>query len=232
MKALVIGATGATGVELINSLLLSKQWSEISILCRRKLKDWESYPMTDTEIKLVVMDDFSILNESKEKIIKAGLNLNNYNTVFNVLGSQVGKGEEEFRKVDYYYVVYSASLCEKFNIPHFSLLSSTGSNSKSLFLYLRVKGEVEEKLKSMNIKKLSIFKPGLIKNRKEERFGEKILRYLSYCCCCLVTSIECKDLAKAIGIEAEKAVGEGSFERSYSNSNIYDILNEVVNKKI
>ena len=56
------------------------------------------------------------LGKEKEEILSL-LNDNiQYDVLFNVLGSRVGKGEEEFRKVDYTYVVNSCILCEKLNI--------------------------------------------------------------------------------------------------------------------
>ena len=63
------------------------------------------------------------------------------------MGSRVGRGEEEFRKVDYTYVVQSCEVCEKMGIPHFSLCSSGRANKDSWFLFMRVKGDSEEEIK-------------------------------------------------------------------------------------
>ncbi len=190
--------------------------------------------MTDCEIKFIIVKDLDILGESKEKMIESNkdLNFEGYSSVFNCLGSQVGKGEQEFRKVDYTYVVYSASLCEKFNIPHFSHISSQGTNSKSCLLYLRVKGELEEKLQTMKINKLSIFKPGPILNRQDERCGEKVFKVLVYITCCLLPHIDCKELSLAVGYEAEKVSEIGSFSKLYSNSEIKSLTKEGCKKKI
>ena len=234
LKAVVIGATGATGRLLVDYLLSSKQWSTVAIITRRKLDLWDSLPMTDCDIKFILVKDLDILAESKDKMIENNkdLNFEGYSSVFNCLGSRVGRGEEEFRKVDYTYVVNSASLCEKFNIPHFSHISSQGTNSKSCLLYMRVKGELEEKLQTMKINKLSIFKPGAILNRSDERCGEKVLKVLIYLTCCLLPHIQCKDLAMAVGHEAEKASSVGFFSKLYSNSEIKSLSKDGDKKKI
>ena len=65
--------------------------------------------------------------------------------------------------MDYTYVLFSAFLCEKFNIPHFSLVSTVGACSTSMFYYFEVKGKAEEALKNLHkqnkIETLSIFQP-------------------------------------------------------------------------
>jgi uncharacterized protein YbjT (DUF2867 family) len=58
------------------------------------------------------------------------------------------------------------------------LVSSTGSNANSCLLYLKVKGEAEDELKAKGIPMLSIFKPGLLNNRRDARFGEKVAKVL------------------------------------------------------
>lgn len=207
MKALVIGASGSTGRMLVDYLITSKKWKEVLIISRRKLSIWESMPMTDCEVKFVMMDRLDILGKPKDEILQAypELDIEGFSSVFNCLGSRVGKGEEEFRRVDLTYVVYSASLCEKFNIPHFSHVSSQGSDKKSCLLYMRVKGEVEAQLKIMNIQNISIFKPGAILNRDNDfRIGECFLKFFIYLTCCLAPHIECKDLAESVGFEAER----------------------------
>jgi oxidoreductase len=56
-------------------------------------------------------------------------------------------------------------------IPHYSLVSSMGSNPNSWFLYMKTKGEVERDLKLKKINLLSIYRPGLLLNRINERIG-------------------------------------------------------------
>ena len=46
-----------------------------------------------------------------------------------------------------------------------------GSSSSSWFLYPRTKGQVEELLKTKGLNLLTIFKPGLLRHRKDARLG-------------------------------------------------------------
>ena len=235
LKCVVIGASGAVGRELVDSLIESGNWSEISIITRRKIERWTSLPLTDCKVSFILLEDLEILGKSKEQILKLypEMNYDGYHTVFNCLGSRVGRGKEEFIKVDQTYVLYSASLCEKFSIPHFSHVTSEGANSTSCFFYMRVKGETENKLKQLSIKRLSIFRPGAILNRdNDSRCGECILACLLKICCCLFSGIESKDLAKGIVYEAEK-IDKSTTNTSiiYNNKEILNFANESNRKK-
>lgn len=64
---------------------------------------------------------------------------------------------------------------------------------------MRVKGEVERDMKLKHLKKLSIFKPGLLNHRRDARTGEKIIG-----CCPCVPQIEAIDSAKVLIRVAEK----------------------------
>lgn len=70
-----------------------------------------------------------------------------------------------------------------------------GGDSKSMLLYLRTKGEVEAAVKALNLPNLTIYRPGLLLNRRnDERIGEKIAQWFSF----MLTSIESRDLGAAM----------------------------------
>lgn len=198
LKVIVIGATGATGRELTDLLLKSEYYSSVYVLVRRKLDRWDN--LNDEEkgkLKIINSEDLDIITKEKEEI-EAGLKINfeneKFDTVFCCLGSRVGRGESEFRKVDYDYVVASAALCEKFKIPHFSAISTKGADPKSWFLYLRTKGQADEECCKRKIRYVSIFRPGVILDRdNDDRFGEKMLKFVPF-----IDKIKCRDLAQAI----------------------------------
>ena len=124
------------------------------------------------------------MSEDKDKILSLLNDNTQYDVLFNVLGSRVGKGEEEFRKVDYTYVVNSCILCEKLNISHFSNCSSANASKDSWFLYCRVK----------NVNYISIHRPGIILNREnDDRIGEKIISYIPF-----LPKITSKDIAMSM----------------------------------
>ena len=135
--------------------------------------------------------------KEKEEILSL-LNDNiQYDVLFNVLGSRVGKGEEEFRKVDYIYVVNSCILCEKLNISHFSNCSAANASKDSWFLYCRVKGEAEEECLKKNVNYISILKPSFILNREnDDRWNEKVISYIPF-----LPKITIKDIAMSMLVD-------------------------------
>ena len=193
-KAIIIGATGAVGRELVDCLLSSNHYSKITIFVRRVIKKREDLPEAKKQIlNIIKVDDLDFLSNSKEELEKKLDNIK-YDVLFNVLGSRVGKGEEEFKKVDYTYVVNSSELCEKLNISHFSHCSSMGTNKNSWFLYLRIKGEAEEEELKKNINYITIFRPGMLLNRDNDyRIGESFASWIPF-----TPKVDVKVLARAM----------------------------------
>lgn len=143
-KAIIIGATGAIGRELFYFLLQSKDYSKVTVLIRRSLDKWENLPEEQKQkFNFIKIDDLDVILK-EEEINKLFNNEFDYDNLFCMLGCSVRKGEKEFTKVDYEYVVSSASLCERLKIPHFSLISSKGADASSYMLYFKVKGKAEE----------------------------------------------------------------------------------------
>ncbi len=197
-KAIIIGASGAIGRELILILLSSKKYSKITIPVRRTIEEWENLEENDKKkLNIIKVENLDfLLLKTKEEIEKV-IGNEKYDVLFNVLGSRVGKGEEEFRKVDYTYVISSAELCEKLDINHFSHCSAFGTSKDSWFMYNRIKGEAEEEEKKKNINYISIFKPGQLLNRRNDnRFLETVGKYIPF-----LPKIECKDLAFGMYID-------------------------------
>lgn len=148
--------------------------------------------------------------------------------MFCCLGSRVKYGKELFRKVDYTYVHYGALIAKQNGIPHFGLISSMGADKKSILLYSRTKGEIEETLKGIQFPVLSIFRPGLLVDRNnDKRWGEVILKYIP-----LVPKIDAKDMARAMMREAELIMERKNIEKTvevniYDNSQIKSLLKDI-----
>jgi len=198
LNAIIIGATGAVGRELVDYLLLNENYGKVTIFVRRVIERWEKYPPEKKEkLNIIKVENLDFMSKEKEEILSL-LNDNvQYDVVFNALGSRVGRGEEEFRKVDYDYVINSCALCEKLNISHFSNCSAANASKDSWFLYSRVKGEAEEECLKKNVNYISIHQPGIILNRdNDDRFGEKIIAYIPF-----FPKITSKDIAMAMLVD-------------------------------
>ncbi|CAD8056090.1 unnamed protein product [Paramecium primaurelia] len=195
LRAVILGASGAVGRELVVELTNSPKWTEVAVIVRRKLDQWDTLP-NKHKLKITQVDNLDILEKTDEWKKYA-----NYNTFFCVLGSRVKEGDAQFTKVDLTYPIYGGHIARANAIPHYSLLTSIGADKGSMFLYTRIKGLVEEALTKQSFPYLTIHRAGAILNRvNDERIGETILKYIPF-----IDKIECKDLAKALRVDAEKA---------------------------
>jgi oxidoreductase len=229
LKAIVIGATGAVGRELVDILLKSKFYSNVTILVRRKIDRWTNLSAEEAvKLRLINIESLDVLSKNKEELEKIFENNTNYDTVFCCLGSRVKKGDE-FTRVDYDYVIYSAELAEKFCIPHFSLVSAKGADTKSWFLYFRTKGKADEECLKKNIPCISIFRPGLIKDRDNDcRFGEKLAAIIPF-----LDKITSVDLAKALVVDDLKYhLGELSSVTSIKGIIVHSEIEKLKNENI
>lgn len=150
-------------------------------------------------------------------------NLKGFDSIFVAFGIQTKHGEEMFRKVDKTYPLLCADIAIRNNIPHYHLVSSTGADETSAFLYMKVKGEVESELKEKKLQMLSIYHPGLIKNRPDARLAEKISAFV-----CCMPAIECIEVALCLMQNGEKyadvAPTASNVHHTYSNQDMLDIV--------
>ena len=220
LNAIIIGATGACGRELVDLLLDSNEYQSIIIPVRRKITRWDNLSQEQSsKLKMIIVENLDFLGGSKEEIEQT-LNISStqQNSLFCCLGSRVGRGTEEFRKVDYTYPVLSCELCEKLNISHFTLISASGAKRNSCFLYMRTKGEVEEEVLKKNVNYISIIKPGLILNRDNDK---RCMESCFACFCCCYPSITARNVARAMMIDdllyQKKEIKEKSSKELFTN---------------
>ena len=160
--ALVAGGTGLVGGHLIDLLIQSNAYDEIKVLVR-KGSSFERKDISMVEI------DFDHLMEFGD-ILKADV-------VFCCLGTTIKKAgsKEKFRMVDFHYPLDLAKATLKLGAQQFNIVTANGANSKSLFFYSRVKGDIEKALMDLKFESLNIFRPSLLLgNRNEKRVGEDI----------------------------------------------------------
>ena len=161
LKAIVLGATGATGQELVKLLLNDPNFSKVTIFVRKKPRI-KHEKLTTYEI------DFSRLNEYKGLI--------NGDVIFSALGttlSQAGSKTQQYL-VDFNYQYEFAKIGSENKVIHYSLVSSVGANIKSPFFYPKTKGALEEAVKKLGFNNIYIFQPPfLIRQSNLMRPGEK-----------------------------------------------------------
>lgn len=205
--ALIAGATGLVGSELLQQLINEPTYNKIHILVRKEI-DIKSDKVIQHIIDFEKLDTFEI----KEPI----------NHVFCTLGTTIKKAKtkENFRKVDYDYVYELGKKAQQWNADKFLVVSSLGANAKSKIFYNRVKGEVEKALSELKLNQLFIFRPSLLMgNRKENRAGEKsaIAVYK------IINPLFIGKLKKYKGIQASQ-VAKGMLNTALNNEEKFKIL--------
>jgi uncharacterized protein YbjT (DUF2867 family) len=170
LTALVAGASGLVGGEVLARLVRSDAYSRIIVLTRRNLGALAEQPKVRQ-----VITGFDRLEAVRDQI--------GADHVFCALGTTIRKAgsQARFREVDHDYPVRLAKLALAQGARHFSVVSALGASRRSTFFYSRVKGEMEEALRGMKWPSLAIFRPSVIAGeRKEsrplERLGEHLLR--------------------------------------------------------
>ena len=144
LHALVLGASGATGQELVNFLLADSNYDKVTIFVRREVN-------LQHEKLNIHHIDFSKLIEYKE-LVKGDV-------LFSALGTTLkdaGSKEKQYL-VDYTYQYEFAKMASDNGVNIYSLVSSLGANKNSPFYYPKIKGKLEESVKLLNFKIIQIF---------------------------------------------------------------------------
>lgn len=168
MKALVIGATGATGKDLVNQLLNDKDFEEVNIFVRKPVD------IQDDRLHVHVVN-FEKPEEWKG-MVKGDVAFSCLGTTLKDAGSK-----EAQRKVDFDYQYEFAKAVRENDVEDYILVSAYGANPDSRIFYSRMKGELEEAVKQLHFNKITIFKPGMLERKNSERTGEvlgsRIIRF-------------------------------------------------------
>lgn len=154
LKALVIGATGATGRELVNSLINDEDFNQVSIFVRKA-------PDLEHEKLKIHIIDFNEIIKHKE-LIKGDI-------LFSALGTtkKEAGGKQRQYIIDYTYQYEFAKIAAENGVDQLSLVSSIGANPKSFMFYPKMKGELESDVKKLKFKKIDIFQPPILIRQAE-----------------------------------------------------------------
>jgi uncharacterized protein YbjT (DUF2867 family) len=160
--ALLLGGSGLVGQFCLYSLLKDERYGKVVLLTRRELPG-QSHP----KLQQRVIDFAKIDTVSLDAI----------DDVFCALGTTIRKAgsQEAFRRVDLDFPLATARRSLEFGAQRFILVSSVDATPTSRNFYLRTKGELEEKLRSLPFAAVHIFRPSfLVGERAESRSGESL----------------------------------------------------------
>ncbi|HAY70535.1 MAG TPA: semialdehyde dehydrogenase [Saprospirales bacterium] len=170
MNVLLIGATGATGKDLLELLLKDEEIKQVDVFVRRELN-----------IKHEKLNTHIIDFDEAEKwkpLVKG-------DTLFSCLGTTLkAAGSKKAQwKVDYEYQYQFAKAARENNVPCYVLVSAESASAKSPIFYSKMKGQLEDDVKALKFPALIIFNPPLLLRERSDRRGEvmaaKLLRFFN-----------------------------------------------------
>ena len=159
MKALIIGATGATGKDLVTQLLADNTYSEVHCFVRKPLA------LTHPKLRAHVVNFDT--PEAWADLLHGDIAFSCLGTTLAVAGSK----EAQWR-VDYDYQYHFAQQCKANGVPTFVLISAAGATAQSKLFYNRMKGQLEDAVKALDFSCLLIFQPSILIRSNSDRSGE------------------------------------------------------------
>lgn len=199
--AVVAGATGAIGRELVGTLLRSGNWHPVTVLVRRpsgnRVLPEDPGDLNATDLiaegrlveHVVAYDELDAAAAAAagagfvpgEPAAPFAVERPATATFFCCLGTtrKDAGSAAAFRRVDFDYVRAVHGHARAAGIAHASVVSSQGANPKSWFLYPEVKGKAEEMVKAMGFDKVSIWRPGMLERGAAARGIEKFINFFS-----------------------------------------------------
>lgn len=164
--AVVIGATGLVGTELVNALAYSQHYEKIFVIVRRRVE------FADKKIEPIIL----AFEQLEQQTFPAGADY------FCALGTTIKQAgsQAEFRKVDHDYVLSFAKVAKSCNANSFHMVSALGASEASTNFYSRVKGETEKDVAKLGLKKVRIYQPSLLIGTRDKlgqpsRLGEELV---------------------------------------------------------
>ena len=158
--AIVIGATGLVGSNLVNMLLKDSRFEQVKVLVRR--------PMAIANDKLEQhVVDFDAPDTWK-KLVTGDVLYSAMGTTLRQAGSKAAQ-----YKIDYMYQYQVAKAAAANGVPEYVLISAAGSNPDSAVFYSRIKGELERDVQKLPFETIHIIRPGMLAGEREKvRTGE------------------------------------------------------------
>jgi len=168
--AIVLGATGAIGQQLVTQLTQRGEVESVIVITRRELDLTREFPNAIVSKIQPMLLDFDQLEAQASECIPAGV------VAFVALGTtkkQAGS-KAAFRRVDHGLVLAFARACKTAGVSKLGVVTAHGANARSSVFYNRVKGEVERDIQALGLPCVFFARPSLLLGRPEDgRLAEK-----------------------------------------------------------
>jgi uncharacterized protein YbjT (DUF2867 family) len=158
--AIVIGATGLVGSELLTLLLASAEYASVLVLSRRSSRLAHA-KLTERRIDFDAPD-------------LRGITGDDFFCAFGTTLRKAGSKEAQ-RRIDCDYPTTLASLLKRQGVRRMFLVSSLGADANARSFYLNTKGKLECNIIGLDFDRTVIVRPSvLVGNRPEFRRGEEM----------------------------------------------------------
>ncbi|WP_144210979.1 Rossmann-fold NAD(P)-binding domain-containing protein [Shewanella donghaensis] len=185
MNAVIIGATGLIGANVLAGLLADDRYNKVLVLGRR-------IPTLPSETHGI--DKLSFINCQLEDIPSLSIPID-IDHAFCCLGTTIKQAgsQENFTKVDVTAVIDFAKLIQQHQAKvnsnsskkwSFSVVTALDANADSSIFYNRAKGQVQQALIALNLPRLVIFQPSLLLGQRQsqralEDIGQSLFKLCS-----------------------------------------------------
>src|SRR6478736_4029264 len=164
MKALIIGATGATGSDLVSILLQDPDYTEVVAFVRRA--SWLTHPKYSETIT-----DFEQLEVVSESI-RGDVWFSCIGTTLKAAGSK-----QKQWLIDHDIPVKFAEIARRNGVPKAVLVSAYGASAASRVFYSKLKGTLDDAILKLGFDPCLIFRPGFLVRKDTDRKGERVIAY-------------------------------------------------------
>lgn len=164
--AVIAGASGLVGTQLLNKVLTSTRYDKVIAVTRSPLQ--LNHPQLNN-----IIADFNDLAGALSGVRP--------DDVFCCLGTTMAKAgsKKKFYEVDFEYPYSLAKITYGLGAKQYLLVSALGADKDSRIYYNRVKGEVEAAIRAIDFQCIHIFRPSLLLGpRTEKRVGEDVAKKL------------------------------------------------------
>lgn len=161
MKALVIGATGAVGKDLVEQLAALESFEQVDIFVRRGV----NFPSPKVVTHVVDFD----YPETWHPLLKGDVLFSCLGTTLKAAGSQAAQW-----KVDHTYQLEAARAACANGVPTYVLVSSIGADARSKVFYTKMKGALDDAVKALGFEGCFILRPPSLIRKGSNRLGEKV----------------------------------------------------------
>lgn len=159
MKAIIIGATGAVGRDLLEPLLASDKYERVDAFVRR--------PLNVQHDKLHV----HVIDFEKPETWRRDVT---GDVLFSCLGTTLKQagGQKPQWRVDHDYQLEFARAASENGVGEYALVSSMGAKASSLNFYMRMKGTLEDEVKTLSFRHITIVQPPSLIRKNSDRWAE------------------------------------------------------------